>query len=202
MTIFIATGNPEKLNNFKLFFSWIDASLKIDMIPDKIEVDESGTTIAENSRLKILPYKGKYDSPVITNDFGLEFPPSINELNNSSQVKRQALKGEDPQTLDQKTIASKMISYYRKIARKHGGSINCKALDVFTILLPNGIIRQEKSERSYLLKDRDVTEFNEYHPLDSLRLNSKIGKFMDEFNGTDSKLDKAPLVDALRKLIQ
>jgi hypothetical protein len=199
--IYIATGNPSKLSNFKKIFFWISPDIEAAMVPQKIEVEENAATLTENSRLKVTPYEGLYDIPVIANDFGLEFDEEFVELQDVARIKRQALGDSDEAKLSDKEIGTKMFNFYRDTAEKYGGEIPCKARDVFSIIYPNGEIKQKKSVREYVLTDRMVEEFDIHHPLDSLRISLAVDKYMDEFSEGDEKVDKKPLIEAIRKLV-
>jgi len=199
--IYIATGNKSKLENFKLFFAWIDPEIQVERVPDYVEVEETGTTLAENSRLKVLPYTGKYQYPVIANDSGLAFDSKVTEIQDPVKVKRNAL-GDVPETsLSQEEISERMFNYYRTIARKYGGKVPCVMSDAFTVLYPDGSIEQQETTREYFLVDRDTKEYDLYHPLNSLRISPRTNMYMDEMDEENDKIDKQVLVEALKGLI-
>lgn len=200
-TIYIATGNKSKLTNFQQFFSWIDPDVVVERVPDYIEVEETGATLAENSALKVKPYTGKYPYPVIANDSGLAFDARVVEIQDPVKVKRNAL-GDDPESsLSQEEIARRMFNYYREIARKYGGRVDCVMSDVFTILHPDGTIKQRETSRDYILVDRDTTEYDLFHPLNSLRISPRTDMYMDEMDIEKEKIDKAVLIEALAELV-
>lgn len=97
--IYIATGNSSKFKNFLEFFQWIDTDIVVEIVPKMIEVEENGLSISENSRIKVEPYKGLYEFPVISNDFGLDFEDKVAELLDKSKVKRQALQAQRKRNL-------------------------------------------------------------------------------------------------------
>jgi hypothetical protein len=200
--IYIATGNPSKLADFQQLISYINPEISVQMVPKKIEVKEIGKTIAENSKLKVTPYNGKYNIPVLANDFGLKFEDFVVELLDQSKAKRNALEEKDPSGLDQQEIGLLMLNFYNSVAKKYGGRIPCKALDIFSLLLPTGEIKQTNAIREYELVYREVNTFDIYHPLNSIRVSPKIGKFIDEFTEKDHIIDKSPLIDALRDLLK
>jgi len=200
--IYIATGNKSKLANFQQFFSWIDPEIVVEQVPDYIDVEETGSTLAENSALKVKPYTSKYQYPVIANDSGLAFDSKVVEIQDPVKVKRNAL-GDDPESsFSQKEIARRMFNYYRGIALKYGGRVDCVMSDVFTILYPNGTIKQKETTRDYILVDRDTTEYDLFHPLNSLRISPRTDMFMDEMDTEQDKIDKAVLIEALTELVQ
>ena len=200
-TIYIATGNSSKLKGFQRFFSWIDPQILVKQVPDYISVKETGKTLAENSKLKIQPYIGKYKYPIIANDAGLEFDKRVEEMQDPTKIKRNALGEDSEDSLSQEEIGKRMFDFYRKIARKYGGRIKCVMNDVYTILLPNGTIRQEKASREYILVDRDVDKYDIYHPLNSLRISTRTNTFLDEMTPEENRVDKEVLIEALRRLI-
>ncbi len=200
--VYIATGNPAKFRNFEKILSWVDDCMAVEMIPKKIESEENGESIAENSRLKVLPYKNKYKIPILSNDFGLKFDERVRELQDSSKVKRAALDGKKIKEMSQEEIGKNMLEFYQSIARKYGGKVKCEGVDVFTILLPDGKIKQVKTVRPYELVDREVEEYNIYHPLNSLRISLKLDKFMDDFTEEDFRNDMDPLRVALSELLK
>lgn len=202
LKIYIATGNKSKLANFQLIFSWIDPKIVVQQVPNYVEVEESGKTVAKNSKLKVLPYKNKYSYPVISNDSGLFFDSKVKEIQDPVQIKRNALAGKNEHELSQKEMSKCMFYYYKNLARKYGGSIDCQMKDVFTLLTPQGKIYQEKTTRNYQLVDRNIKSYDLYHPLNNLRISKATGKFIDEMNEVEDKEDKKELVDALKQLIR
>jgi len=199
--IYIATGNASKLANFKKFISWIDTDITVEKVPDYIEVEENGSTLTENSKLKVIPYVGKYKYPVIANDSGLEFDKKVKEIQDSTKVKRNALGGVSESSLSQEEVSKKMFEFYRNIAKTYGGKILSIMTDVFTVLYPNGTIVQIETSREYELVDREVESYDLFHPLNSLRISPRTGKFMDEMDDEDDRIDKKVIIDALQDLI-
>ncbi len=92
-------------------------------------------------------------------------------------------------------------SDFSSIARKYGGALDCTLQDVFTILHPDGTTAQTNSTREYKLVDRDTQEYDLYHPLNSLRISPRTGKYMDQMSEDEEKIDRQPVVDALKKLL-
>jgi hypothetical protein len=199
--IYVATGNLSKLRDIQLFCSWFDPELRIEIVPDFIAVDESGATLAENSRLKVLPYLAKYQVPVLAVDSGLYFDEQVVEIQDPIKIKRNALAGKSESELSQEAVAKLMLDYYKGLARKYGGKIDCQMRNVFTILLPDGRIKQNAAQCDYQLVDREVTDYDIYHPLNCLRISKLTGKFMGEMSEAEEKIDKAVLANALKELI-
>lgn len=200
--IYIASANKSKIKDFEILVHAIDPSIEVLLVPDYVAPEESGKTIEENSRLKVLAcISSKLDCPVLANDFELKFDPIVTEIRDTTQVKRIALNGAKEEDLSQNEIAMLMIKFYKELAKKYGGKINCEARDCFSILLKDGTIRQIVCSRKYELVDKEVSKVNPYSPLNSLRRSKITGKFMDEMTEEEFMQDRKPQVDALRELL-
>lgn len=199
--IYIATGNPSKLKDFQTFFAWIDPGIAVQLVPNYVNVEETGTTLEENSKLKVTPYVGKCLHPVIANDSGVFFESRVIENLDPTMVKRNALGKKIESELSQEKIGKLMFDYYRSLARKYGGEIQTEMRDVFTILEPGGTIKQAKAVREYTLVDRETSHYDIYHPLNSLRVSVLTGKFMDEMTTQETKIDRQPILEALKALV-
>jgi XTP/dITP diphosphohydrolase len=72
-TIVLATRNTGKLREFQILLQPLKSSVLslMDVAMDR-DIDESGTTFAENARLKALFYSGLTSFPVLADDSGLE----------------------------------------------------------------------------------------------------------------------------------
>jgi XTP/dITP diphosphohydrolase len=72
-TIVLATRNTGKLREFQTLLQPLESSVLslMDVAIDR-DIDESGTTFAENARLKALFYSGLTSFPVLADDSGLE----------------------------------------------------------------------------------------------------------------------------------
>lgn len=76
MNILVATKNKHKLKEiqeifskeFSINFNWITLD---DLTETKFEVEETGVTFSENSRIKAIEYFNKFKIPTITDDSGL-----------------------------------------------------------------------------------------------------------------------------------
>jgi XTP/dITP diphosphohydrolase len=72
-TIVLATRNTGKLREFQTLLQPLESSVLglTDVAIDR-DIDESGTSFAENARLKALFYSGLTSLPVLADDSGLE----------------------------------------------------------------------------------------------------------------------------------
>jgi len=75
-TIVVATRNSGKLREFQTLLSPLNYDIRslADFAADTegVEIDESGSTFAENARLKAIGYSSLVSFPVLADDSGLE----------------------------------------------------------------------------------------------------------------------------------
>jgi XTP/dITP diphosphohydrolase len=72
-TLVVATTNPGKLREIRGILSGVPVRLRaLDESPGITEPEETGTTFAENARLKALYYARATGLPVVADDSGLE----------------------------------------------------------------------------------------------------------------------------------
>ena len=68
MKVYFASTNKSKLRRLQKLFSKISPNVKVEIVPELVDVEENGKDVLENSLQKVLPYKNKYDCPVIAGD--------------------------------------------------------------------------------------------------------------------------------------
>lgn len=200
--VYIATGNKSKLKNFKTIFSWINPNIIVKQVPTYIEVEEKGNNLTDICKLKVIPYIDKYKYPVIANDSGLYFDKSITEIQDPTKVKRNALGNRSENNLSHEKIGQLMFHFYKQLARKYGGQIDCQVKDAFSLLKPDGTIKRVKTARHYKLLDRDTTKYDFFHPLNSLLISEITNTFIYDFTEEEDEADKKALIQALTELIE
>ncbi len=196
--IYFATGNDSKFKRLKRLFSKIAPNLKIEKVPDYLEVEENGKDAFENSLKKVLPYKNKYNCPVISMDTAVFFD---GEDVNSLEPKRSALKNIDESKLSQKEICQKMLDFYKNIARKNKGEKEFYYEDYWTILYPDGSYKQIKNKRDYVLTDQELSKVDIYFPMRSLYYSKVTGKSADQTKEEDYFQEFASVSQALKNLL-
>ena len=72
LEFFLASGNLNKVAEFKKFFSKNKANFSVKEAPQKIDVLEDGSTYSENAYLKAKGYYDALKKPVMSDDSGLE----------------------------------------------------------------------------------------------------------------------------------
>lgn len=70
LTVVVATGNPGKLKEMQAYLGDLDWALQIK--PDDLDIDETGTTFLENARLKASEVAKALGQWAIADDSGLE----------------------------------------------------------------------------------------------------------------------------------
>jgi XTP/dITP diphosphohydrolase len=78
MNLILATGNPHKAEEFAELFN--KDILEISAAPEKLEVEENGSTYNENAFLKAKAYYDKFKRPVLADDSGLNVQSLPNDL--------------------------------------------------------------------------------------------------------------------------
>ncbi len=80
MKIFVATGNTHKLEEIRTILKGLPVELvDVNSLAEKIEVEETGATFAENAQIKARAYFERVKMPVLADDSGLEVPALNNE---------------------------------------------------------------------------------------------------------------------------
>ena len=69
MNVYLATTNAHKLSEFLPLLE--DSALLLAAMPDPLEVEETGSTFAENARLKALTCARHWNRPCLADDSGI-----------------------------------------------------------------------------------------------------------------------------------
>ncbi len=199
MKMYFASTNKSKLRRLQKLFSKISPSVKVEIVPDLVDVEENGKDVLENSLQKVLPYKNKYDCPVIAGDTAVVFD---GEDFDPTHVRRVCLKGEDEKNLTQRQIAEKMKDFYINIAKKYGGAKEFYYEDGWAVLFPDGNYKQIKNKREYILTDKLQGDLDIYFPMRCLYLSKASGKNVFEQTEEDYFKEFEPQISALTKLFK
>ncbi|GEM_PF-447533 len=202
--ILVATTNETKVERFKRFFKILGLEIDVEQVPNYQDVEENGKDGLENSFLKLKNLKGRFEFPVISEDTeifidGENFDPT--------EVKRIALFGEDEKSLTQEEIGKILNDFYKNLAKKHGGEVDFYYQDNFTILFPDGSIKQNSNKRFYTLKDIEHSKLDIWMPMRNLYISKETGKpsvnenFDLENIPEDYKIEFEPITSALSEMI-
>lgn len=198
MKIYLASGNQHKLTRLQKIFKKVDPEIKIELVPEYIDVEETGQDGTANSLLKVLPYKGKYEYPVLAGDTAVFFE---GENFDPTHVRRTALEGHDESTLTQEEIAQKMINYYIKLANKYGGQKDFYYTDYWTILFPDGEIKQINYQRHYTLVNQITKPIDIYMPMRNIYIVPATGKSPIHQSDEEFYLEFQPQIESMKKLL-
>ena len=92
MKLLVATTNPDKTREIKQILAGLPVDvLSLDEVPPVAEPEETGTTFAENARLKALYYNGATGIPSVADDSGIE----IDALDNAPGIHSARWHGHD-----------------------------------------------------------------------------------------------------------
>lgn len=182
-TMYFASGNAGKLARLQKVFSRIDKNISIELVPEYVDVHETGTTPLENALQKLEPYKIRQRQfPIIANDIalhfeGIDFDPT--------HVKREALKfyGRTEADSTQEEVAKMMNDFYKKLALDNGGKLDFYYQDSWAILYPNGEIKTGEFRREYTLTTEEYGPLDIHLPMRNLflsKLTGKPGSFVDD----------------------
>jgi hypothetical protein len=198
--IYFATTNKSKVERLKKLMKRINKNLIVEEIPLLIDVEETGKDALENSKLKVLPYKNKYKIPILGMDTEIHMQ---DENINPPYVKRVALekKGVKEEDLTKNQVAEIMKDYYLSIAKKYGGKKEFFYKDAWSLLLPNGQIRQISYFRGYILTDKPHGELDIYMPMRQIFYSNVTKKYTSQASKEDFYDEFKVQIDALKKLL-
>ncbi len=196
--LYLASSNQGKLTRLQKLFSRINSNLKIELVPDYVEVEENGRDGRENSRKKILPYVGQYSHPVISQDTAVFF---AREDFDPTHVRRAALGEKNEKDLTQAQIAALMEKFYIDLANKYGGQTDFYYIDYWTLLQPDGQIIQLENKREYTLTNQPHGPIDIYLPMRHLYISKTTGKYICDQNEEEYFQELSPQTVALKKLL-
>jgi XTP/dITP diphosphohydrolase len=133
--LLLATTNPGKLREIRGILAGLPIELRtLDDFPDLVEPDETGTTFAENARLKARYYAGRTGLAAVADDSGIE----IDALDGAPGIHSARWHGRDYPTkfaaiyraLDARGLATSPARFVAHIALAHRDAILFEATGV------------------------------------------------------------------------
>lgn len=133
--LLIATTNPGKLREIRGILANVPVELlSLEQFPDIVEPDETGTTFAENARLKAIYYNQATGLPAVADDSGLV----IDALGGEPGVHSARWHGDDYPTkfaviyrrLEEQGLETSPARFIAHIAVADAGSIRFEATGV------------------------------------------------------------------------
>jgi hypothetical protein len=198
--IYFATSNKTKIERLKKLMTKINKNLVVEQIPLLVHVEETGKTALQNSKLKVLPYKNKYNVPILACDTEVHMQ---GEDFNPTKVKRVAIdkKGLKEEDLSVEKVGKIVRDYYLEIAKKYGGKKEFYYKDGWTLLLPTGQIRQISYDRSYTLTTKKHGDLNPYMPMRQIFYSNITKKYSSQSLEEDFFEEFAVQIDAIKRLL-
>lgn len=201
MKILLATNNKGKVERYKNLLPHTGINVEVftpnDMSIEVIDIKETGETLEENSKLKVMAYSGLVDMPIIANDTGL----FIDGEGLVTAPKREAILGKNEKDFSPEELTRALIDFWKSFASERGGKVDAAWIEAFSILHPDGRLITEHSKREIILTD---TEFGEAHPelpVRCLYYAKSTGKPAVQHTEEDEILEMKPIIDALKKLL-
>ena len=196
-----ASGNPSKKARIEKLLKAARIPCKVnspqDLGLELLNIEESGG-LRDNAIKKALAYKGKTNLPVMADDTGFFVD---DQTIDPTQVKRNALAGQDEQALSREEISQRILGYYKKLAAKHGGNVEAYWLDSKALVLPSGEVLTAESKREVILTDKIVGEIDPYFPMRSLYRVKATGKYIAEQTAADELKELYPITKSLIDLL-
>lgn len=202
MKILLATNNDGKIERFKNLLKQVDSSVELyspkELGIEVIDVEENGATLAENAELKARAYMGKVDMPILSNDTGFY----IEGEGFVDAPKRKALGETNEHTLTKEEIAERLLSFWKGIAKKHGGKVNAAWIEAFVVIHPDGSIRKADSRREVILTDQEFGKAHLQMPVRALYYSKTTNKPAIQHTKEEELLEMKPVIDALVKVLK
>jgi hypothetical protein len=201
MKLFLATRNQGKIERFKNLLKSTGLELEIytpkDFGLDRVEVEETGKTLAENAEIKARAYFGKVDMSILANDTGFW----VEGEGLVEAPKREALKEKNESELTEEEVASTLLEFWKGTARKHGGSVDAAWIEAFALLDPDGALHHSESKREILLTDKEFGKGHIQMPVRALYISKTTNKPSIQHTKKEELLELKPVTDALLKIL-
>lgn len=199
--ILLATNNEAKVERFKKLLHQAGADIELytpkELGIEVLSIEETGKTLDENAEIKATAYLGKTNLPILSNDTG--FYVDGEGLINAP--KREALGGISEQGMTKEEIANRLLSFWKSIAKKHGGKVDAAWLEAFVLLDPDGSIKRSDSRREVILTDQEFGKSHVQMPIRVLCISKITGKPSLQHTHEEEVLEMKPIIDALCKAL-
>ncbi len=200
-TLYLASGNQQKLERLKKVFSRLNPNTHIEKYPFLKDVQETGKDSLENANQKMQPYLNeKRDFPIITCDSEIHFEGRDFD---ATHIKREALKsiGKTEEDCTQQEVGKIMNDFYRDLAAKNGGKFDFYYIDSWVILFPSGEKKEYQYKRFYTLTDTPKGELDAYFPMRNLYISQNTGKYAIDETEEDFFIEFTNMANAMKSLL-
>ncbi len=201
MKVFLATSNTGKIDRFKKLLEHAVAGIEVftpqSLHIASIEVDETGSTLAENAKLKASAYFGKVDMPILANDTGFY----VEGEGFIDTPKRIALGDSNETILSNEAISNKVLEFWKGIATKHGGKVDAAWIESFVVMFPNGKVSEESARREVILTDKEWGVPPLQMPVRALYVSKITNKPAIQHTKEAEISEMQPIIDALTTVL-
>jgi inosine/xanthosine triphosphate pyrophosphatase family protein len=182
-TIIVGTANPAKVEKIRHALSGLAVLVKglEGEVAEKFKVDETGGTAVENARIKALAYSEKIGKPVLSSDSAVYIDGLSEERQPGTRVRR--IKGKKEGATDEE-----LLEYFSAIVGRLGGEATSRVEDGICIAKPSGRYYETTIISRRKLTSQPSQGRVKGHPLDSLQIDPKTGKYFSEM--TKEEKDK------------
>lgn len=199
--ILIATNNEGKIQRFKNLLSQVDIDIELctpkELGIDAVDVEENGKTLDENAEIKARAYWGKANMPILSNDTGFY----VEGEGLTDAPKRKALGGTSEQEMTKEEIADRLLSFWKNVAKKHGGKVNAAWVEAFVLLNPDGSAKKSNSRREVILTDQEFGNAHIQMPVRALYISKTTNKPAIQHTHEEEISEMKPVIDALREVL-
>lgn len=201
MKLLLATANPGKVKDFKLFLS----DLPIEIItPSEIGITESpketGKTFEENVRLKAVWYMKKSGLPALADDGGLEID-ALGGMPGVYSRRWPFLKtGEDREATDEEMVAYTLNSVEGLPQEKRGAAMTV----VLALAMPDGTIVIGKGSNRGIIPEKPLGKLQPQFPFREVLYFPQFKKYFGEFTDEEHKRynQRAKALEPIKKHLE
>ena len=199
--LFLATQNEAKVERFKALIA--STGLQFDFFTPKdlglenVDAAETGATLADNAEIKARAYFGQVAMPILANDTGFW----VEGEGLIDAPKRTALGEADEQDLSKEQIAEALLRFWKDVAGKHGGKVDAAWVEVFVLLMPDGLLHSAESRREVILTDQEFGDAHIQMPVRALYISKSTNKPSIQHSPEEELVEMKPVSDALRRVL-
>ncbi len=170
--LLIATHNPGKLNEIKKFLDgpFFSSMVSLNDVGIDEDVEENGSSYAENSLIKARFFAKKSGLPALSDDGGLE----IAALENAPGIHSKRWLGDDA---TEKDLINHMISVAKELPDDNRVAW---FKTVITLVLPNGKSFQVSGEVKGIIAKQPLLKYLKGYPYRSFFYLPDLGKYYHE----------------------
>lgn len=199
--ILLASYNGGKIERFKRLIAQtnldIEAYSPMELGLEKLDIEENGSSLAENAEIKARAFFGKVDMPILSNDTGFW----VKGEGLVEAPKRLALGNKDEHDLSKEEIFELLKEFWKGIATKYGGEVDAAWVEAFAVLEPDGTLHIAESRREVLLTDREFGTPHIQFPMRGLYLSKATNKPAVDHTPEEELVELQPVTEALIKVL-